>query len=176
MPIDVIGVESLIRELKRFGPDVTDLATETGIKKTAAEIRKDFRRAAPRSDADTSGLLKSSIGMKYSKRGRTAWVGLRASRRDAKKGRKRGTGARLYYKVLEFGRQPYKRTYKRGGGGPVKGNPKPLNPFMGKTFGRNVTKYANMIVRESEKAVDASALKVKNRQRRSLIRKGGSIR
>lgn len=174
MGIELLGAEELIRELKRFGPDVTELATETGIKKAGAQVRKDLRRAAPRSDAPTRGLLKSSIGMKYSKRGRTAWIGLRASRRDAKKGNKRGTAARLYYKVLEFGRKPYKRTYKRGGGGSVKGNP-PMRPFFQKTFGRNVTKYANLVVQETEKAVYASAVKVRARQSRALIRKGGKL-
>ncbi len=172
MGIELIGAESLIRELKRFGPDVTDLATETGIKKTAAQVRKDFRAAAPRSDAPSSGMLKSSIGSKYSRKGRTAWVGLRASRRDAKRGKKRGSADRLYYKVLEFGRQPY----TNANGYSYRGNPRPLNPFMKKTFGRNVTKYANMIVRESEKAVYASALKVKTRQQRSLIRRSGGVR
>ena len=167
MGIELLGAEELIRELKKFGPDVTDLATEKGIKKAAAQVRKDFRAAAPRE----TGMLKSSLGSKYSRRGRTAWVGLRASRKDAKRGKKRGSGARTYYKVLEFGRQPY----KKANGYTYRGSPA-MRPFMKKTFGRNVTKYANLIIRESNIAVTESALKVKERQQRALIRAGGKRR
>ena len=51
-----------------------------------------------------------------------------------------------------------------------------MRPFMKKTFGRNVTKYANLIIRESNIAVTESALKVKERQQRALIRAGGKRR
>lgn len=167
MGIELIGADALIKELKKFGPEVTKEAGKTGLKKTAGLMRKDFRREAPRGK---TGMLRSSIGAKYSRSGRVAWIGYRPSKKDAKRGKKRGSGAHYYYKVLEFGRKPYK---KRNGYS-YAGTP-PMNPFFFKTFGRNATKYANLLVEETEKAVYASAIKVKARQSRALIRKGGKL-
>ena len=80
------GADVLLKEMKAFGPTVSKKASATGVRKAGALLRRKFKAAAPRS----SGKLRKSIKMKYSRRSGKVWVGLREN---------------YYYKTLEFGRK-----------------------------------------------------------------------
>ena len=82
--IELVGAKELSKQLKEFGPKVSKRAANTGIRKAAMQVRREFKAAAPRGK---TGNLRRSIKMKYSPRSGRAWVGLRD---------------RFYYKTLEF--------------------------------------------------------------------------
>lgn len=77
------GIDALLKDMKAFGPTVAKKGADAGVRKAAQMLRKRLRHAAPRK----SGVLRKSIGYKYSRRSGKAWVGLRE---------------RFYYKTLEM--------------------------------------------------------------------------
>lgn len=79
----LVGMDALLKDMKAFGPTVAKKGADVGVRKAAQMLRKKLRHAAPRK----SGVLRKSIGYKYSRRTGRAWVGLRE---------------RFYYKTLEF--------------------------------------------------------------------------
>ena len=85
MTMKLQGADALLKDLKAFGPSVSQKAAKTGVRKAAQYLRREFKREAPR----VSGTLRKSIKLKMGRDGK-AWVGLRE---------------RYYYKTLEFGRK-----------------------------------------------------------------------
>jgi len=77
------GVTELLKDMKAFGPTVSKKAADVGVRKAAAMLRREFKKAAPK----RSGTLRKAIKLKYSRRSGKAWVGLRE---------------RYYYKTLEM--------------------------------------------------------------------------
>lgn len=80
------GAQELMRELAKFGPRVEQNASAKGLRKAGQYLNKEFKRAVPK----RTGLLRKSLGYKYSRRSRRVYVGLRKN---------------FYYKTLEFGRE-----------------------------------------------------------------------
>ncbi len=145
--MELKGADFLIKKLEAFGPTVSNRAASRGVAKTAAYVRREFRRAAPEGDTKN---LKKSIQLKTYGRPRNggpkkAYVGLRKIKGE--------TQGRWYYRTLEF-------THKRG---------EPYFPFFEKTWESIKRRAAEMIIEETTKQVYLEAGKV---YRQSLSRKG----
>lgn len=97
----LVGLQGLKKDFEEMPDAVAGRAADKGIREAAMFLRGRFKRAAPR----RSGELRKSIKMKYSRKSKKAWVGLRRNQ---------------FYKTLEFAsaRGPamhpfFKATYER---------------------------------------------------------------
>ena len=148
----IVGADQLKKMLEQFPDAVQRRAVNTGLNKAGGRLRTYLKRAAPRRDnfhGDAPpGQLVKSIGVKH----------------DRKTGKiKVGLMTRFYYKVLEYGRNPHKRRYKRAvsnfGGYDVKGSP-PMHKFFEKVWDMRKAEITQMILDETWKAISIEAGKM----------------
>jgi hypothetical protein len=144
----IIGLEQLRAELRAFPAALQTRAINTGLRKASAQLRTAFRRGAysapmAKGYKRTGKLrlaLRSAVGKRASKKGK-AWVGLKKIAGES--------GARNYYRTLEFGRK----------GGP------PLRPFFAKVWNAQRATVGAIIVAETRKAIAYEAGKALGRSR-----------
>jgi len=176
------GARELIEELKLFGPDVAAAAIKDGVGKAARELATATRRAAyagaPKTPKGFKGTLRKAIRAVVGKRGDgfgKAWVGLKRIRGESR--------VRFYYKTLEFGRKPSKRTDRKRGKhqvidrfrrpinrwafhkSKVAGSQHPLRPFFAAAWRANRERIAQTIVDATRAAVFVRAGKTYARTR-----------
>lgn len=136
MGIELKNVDFLIKQMNAFGPTVAQRAADAGIRGAARMAARDLKKAAPRGP---SGNLRRAIKMKYSKKMKTAFIGLRSAPGER--------GVRFYYKTLEF---------------QTKLGP-PRNPFMEKEYESQSRKYAQYVIDNTTTALYEEAAKVYRR-------------
>lgn len=155
--IKMDGVDFLIQEMNKYGPEVSRKAADQGTRAAARMLARHLRNEAPRGE---TGTLKKSIGFKYYPKTGWAKVGLRRTRG------KKGSGVPYYYKTLEFGRRPHTRK-----GSAVAGTP-PLRPFFEKTATRLFPQISRFMLEKTQEAVYDEARKV---WQRNLTRQSRTV-
>lgn len=161
MDIELIGADFLRKELLKFGPVVAKRSRDVGVRKAAVYMRRELKKDAPRGKTKT---LRNNIGYKYSRKSGKAWVGLRPRKKDKGSGTKGGV---FYYKTLDFGRPQYTR--------PVRGNQPatgPMNPWFVESARRASDNSAQVIIKETTKALYTESGKVYTRSKRNNDMKG----
>lgn len=156
----LVGADLLKRELALFPERVQTAAIESGVRKGAGILRTALRRQAYSGPAKTPAgftrtlrrALTSAVGKRRSKNAGKAWVGLKKIKGEAR--------ARNYYRVLEFGRKPYKRK----SGAAYAGSP-PMRPFFEAAWLAKREEVANAIVAGTRVALAKEAGKVWGRTR-----------
>ena len=136
--VELEGADFLLKQMKAFGPTVSKKATKTGISKAARKMARNIRAAAPK----RTGRLRRQIGAKIGRNG-IAWVGLRKGKGE--------TQILSYYKTLDF-------DHKRG---------KAYNPWFLRAAEASSDEAANIIVKETTKALYSEATKVYKRSLRN---------
>lgn len=153
--IKLQGVDFLQKQMKAYGPDVSQRAGDTGVREGAKLMARSLRNSAPR----RTGKLKKQIGFKYYKKTGWAKVGLRKGRGES--------NLLAYYKVLEFGRRPYS---KRSNGASYAGSPP--HPFFAKTYARLAPAVSQHVIDKATEAVFYEAQKVYQRGKTDASRYG----
>ena len=131
------GFDALRKELEAFGPTVSDKAADRAIRGTARRYLTKLKRAAPKE----SGTLRKALQVKYSRRAKKAWIGLRRIKGES--------GTRSYYKTLEM----------QSARGPA------LNPFMMRHFASMKNELANEIIKQTRMELYKEAGRIHARQR-----------
>lgn len=157
----LIGADLLKAELKLFPERVQTAAIESGVRKGAGILRTAMRRQAYQGPAKTPAgftrtlrkALRSAVGKKRSKNAGKAWVGLKKIKGESR--------ARNYYRVLEFGRKPYKKK----SGAAFRGTPNPMRPFFAKAWEAKRAEVGQAIVTGARQALAKEAGKVWARSR-----------
>lgn len=159
----LIGADLLKAELKLFPEKVQTAAIESGVRKGTGILRTAMRRQAYAGPAKTPAgftrtlrrALRSAVGKKRSKNAGKAWVGLKQIKGESR--------ARNYYRVLEFGRKPYK---KKSTGAAYAGSP-PMRPFFEKAWNEKREEVAQAIIAGARVALAKEAGKVWGRTRQA---------
>lgn len=147
--VELQGALELARALEKLPDKIAKRAADRGIRRTAVELRREFRAAAP----VRTGHLRSAITYRFSSRTGVAKVGLGQSGK-AFAGRNGRRGIPFYYKTLEF------RTAR----GPA------LNPFFLRTWNRVKSNAARRLLKETKEAVFFEAGREYARSRARLRR------
>jgi len=134
--LELQNVDFLLKQIAAFGPTVGEKASDAGIRSTARVVLRDMKKASP---PGGTGQLRRGLKMRYSKKMKAAFIGLRTATGDKQ--------PRFYYKTLEFG---------------TKLEPA-RNPFMEKTYERNAQKYSQMVIDKTIESLYSEALKVYKR-------------
>lgn len=156
----VVGADLLKAELKLFPERVQTAAIESGVRKGAGILRTAMRRQAYQGPAKTPAgftrtlrkALRSAVGKRRGKNAGKAWVGLKKVKGEAR--------ARNYYRVLEFGRKPYKTK----SGAAYAGSP-PMRPFFEKAWNDKREEVSQAIITGTRVALAKEAGKVWGRTR-----------
>jgi len=148
MTMELQGADFLSKQMKAFGPTVSQAAGKRGVSKAAQLVRREIRKNAPK----RTGTLRRSIGYKtYGRKNGTsksAYVGLRKLKNESK--------GRWYYRTLEF-------PHKRG---------EPYNPFFQDAWDASKENAAQLIVDATSTALYTEATKVYRRSLRDQSRYG----
>lgn len=142
--VTIVGMENLRQTMAQFPVTAQQRIEKFALQRTAARLLVYLKRAAPRGK---SGKLDKSLRMYRSKNIQGRFIV--------------GLASRFYYKTLEYGRQPFKRRYrKRGKGSRTKhqwSGSKPMHPWFAAAWSRYQTDIASFLVAQTKIELEIEA-------------------